>query len=382
MTAGRSLAATLAITAALAVVIGAQQPRQSIDAGAVQAAIAQGLTRAPRSFERLSSPAQAGVRVLDVEVDRLSPNAQRITVDLSQKTLTYDPAGDVELILDQVIRSTAALTDDAGDVQYRFLIDGLPLGVFLPRPVPRAAARASANPRVVVSAGHGWYWNEQYSAWHLQRDHYWGIVEDVVNWDFAGGVQAALRKTRFDARLARNPDPLALAGPSGYPAWQEGAVYFIKGLGAPGDVWNIGVNDYARDINARPLYANWIGADLVVSIHNNGGGGTGTETWYDETNGYAPESRRLADTLNAHIVKAIRRFYNDSWPDRGLRSCNGCKGENRLAASPAVILEVAFMDTRSPDNDALHDPNFHRIVSYGIRDGLHAWAGIPVPPED
>ena len=76
------------------------------------------------------------------------------------------------------------------------------------------------------------------------------------------------------------------------------------------------------------------------------------------------ESRRLADTLNAHIVNAIRRFYNAGWPDRGLRSCNGCKGENRLAASPAVILEVAFMDTRSPDNDALHDPAFRRIVSY------------------
>ena len=382
MTAGRSLAATLAITAALAVVIGAQQPRQSIDAGAVQAAIAQGLTRAPRSFERLSSPAQAGVRVLDVEVDRLSPNAQRITVDLSQKTLTYDPAGDVELILDQVIRSTAALTDDAGDVQYRFLIDGLPLDVLLPRAAPRAAARESATPRVVVSAGHGWYWNEQYSGWHLQRDHYWGIVEDIVNWEFASDVQAAMRTTRFETRLARNPDPLARPGPSGHPGWQEGAVYFIKGLGAPGQVWNIGVNDYARDINSRPFYANWIGADLVVSIHNNGGGGTGTETWYDETNGYQGESQRLAEILNTHIVGAIRRFYHADWPDRGLRSCNGCKGENRLATSPAVILEIAFMDTRRPDNDALHDPTFKRIVAYAIRDGLHAYAGLQLPTED
>ena len=161
-------------------------------------------------------------------------------------------AGDVELILDQVIRSTAALTGGAGDVQYRFLIDGLPLDMMLPRAAARAAARASANPRVVVSAGHGWYWNEQYSAWHLQRDHYWGIVEDVVNWDFASGVQAALRRTRFDVRLARNPDPLALPGRSGHPAWQEGAMYFIRGLGAPGDVWNIGINDYARDINSPP----------------------------------------------------------------------------------------------------------------------------------
>ena len=382
MSTWRGLAATIAITAALAVVIGAQQHARSIDAAAVKAAIAQGLSLAPRRFERLSAPAQAGVRVLDVDVDRLSPSAQRIKVDLSQKALTYDPTGEVELILDQVIRSTAALTNDAGDLRYHFLVEGLPLDQFLPAAAPRAAARAPANPRVVVSAGHGWYWNEQYSGWHLQRDHFWGIVEDAVNWDFASGVQAALRRTRFDARLARNPDPLARPGPSGHPAWQEGAVYFIKGLGAPGDVWNIGVNDYARDINARPLYANWIGADLVVSIHNNGGGGTGTETWYDETNGYADESRRLAEIVNTHIVNAIRRFYDADWPDRGLRSCNGCKGENRLANSPAVILEIAFMDTKSPDNDALHNPAFRRIVAYAIRDGLHAWAGIPVPPED
>jgi N-acetylmuramoyl-L-alanine amidase len=389
MSPGRRAAAVLTITAALAVALDAQPGYRAIDAAAVKAAIERGLTVAPRGFERQTPPVQAGVRVLDVNVDRLSASAQRITIDLSQKTLTYDPTGDVEPIVDQVIRSTAALTAGAGNIEYRLLVDGLPLETFLDvrrgplRPAATSAGRLNAtNPRVVLSAGHGWYWNEDFGAWHLQRDHYWGIVEDVVNWEFASGVQAALRTTRFDARLARNPNRLALPGPSGHPGWQEGAVYFIKGLGAPPEVWNIGVSDYARDINSRPLYANWIGADLVVSIHNNGGGGTGTETWYDETNGYERESERLADALNTHIVNAIRRFYNPDWPDRGLRSCNGCKGENRLAARPAVILEIAFMDTKSPDNDALHDENFRRIVAYAIRDGLHAWAGLPLPPDD
>ena len=382
MSTSRGLAALFAITAALGIVIAAQEPARSLDAADLRRAIHDGLTGTPRGHERFSSPAQAGVRVVDVKVDQTSGAVQRITVDLSQKALTFDPSGDVELITDQVIRSTAPLTAHAGDVEYRFLVDGLPLDTFVSRAEPRAASRAAGNPRVVVSAGHGWYWNEQYSAWHLQRDHYWGIVEDVVNWEFASEVQAALRTTRFEARLARNPDPLARPGPSGHPGWQEGAVYFIKSLGAPGQVWNVGVNDYARDINSRPFYANWIGADLVVSIHNNGGGGTGTETWYDETNGYQDESQRLAEILNTHIVRTIRRFYDADWPDRGLRSCNGCKGENRLATSPAVILEIAFMDTRRPDNDALHDPAFKRIVSYAIRDGLHAWAGLPLPPED
>jgi N-acetylmuramoyl-L-alanine amidase len=381
----RRAAAALTVTAALAVVLDAQRATGTIDAAALTAAIERGLAVTPRGFERLTTPVQSGVRVLDVNVDRLSPSAQRITIDLSQKTLTYDPAGGVELILDQVVRSTAALTGGAGQVEYRFLVDGLPLDRFLEAPrgsFRPAAPGAGHNPRVLLSAGHGWYWNEHYGAWHLQRDHYWGIVEDVVNWEFASAVQAALRQTRFDARLARNPDRLARPGPSGHPGWQEGAVYFIKALGAPPDVWNIGAGDYARDINSRPLYANWIGADVVVSIHNNGGGGTGTETWYDETNGHEHESERLAGALNSHIVNAIRRFYDAEWPDRGLRSCNGCKGENRLAARPAVILEIAFMDTKSPDNTALHDESFRRIVAYAIRDGLHAWAGLAPPQDD
>jgi N-acetylmuramoyl-L-alanine amidase len=393
MSMSRCIAAALTITAALAVVIDAQPRYRSIDASAIRTAIDQALTTAPRGHEPLTAPVQAGVRVVGVDVDRVSASTQRITIDLSQKTLTYDPSGDAELMIDHVIRSTAALTGGSGNVEYRFLIDGLPLDMFLERrrgPSGRAAGPAAAgiagrsrsNPRVVLSAGHGWYWNEHYGAWHLQRDHFWGIVEDVVNWELAGELQAALRTTRFEAHLARNPDRLARPGPSGHPGWQEGAVYFIKGLGAPAEVWNVGVSDYARDINSRPLFSNWIGADLVVSIHNNGGGGTGTETWYDETNGYEDESQRLADTLNTHVVNAIRRFYDAEWPDRGLRSCNGCKGENRLAARPAVILEIAFMDTKSPDNEALHDQKFRQIVAYAIRDGLHAWAGLSPPPDD
>jgi N-acetylmuramoyl-L-alanine amidase len=378
----RAVAASAALAGGLIVVTTAQQASRPLDAGELRAAISAAFAAVPQGFEHLSSPSQAGVRIIDVDIDRLSPSVQRVTVDLSQKALTYDPAGDVELILDRAIRATAATTNDAGAVAYRFLVDGLPLDLFLSRAAPRAATRSPAHPRVVVSAGHGWYWNEQAAAWRLQRDHFWGIVEDIVNWDLASEIQSALRRTRFDARLARHPDRWALPGPSGNPAWQEGAVYFVKGLGAPGEVWNIGVSDYARDINSRPLYANWIGADLVVSIHNNGGGGTGTETWYDETNGYQAESRRLAETLNAHIVSALRRFYRSDWPDRGLRSCNGCKGENRLASTPAVIVEVAFMDMKSPDNDALHDPAFHRIVAYAIRDALHSWAGLPLPPDD
>jgi N-acetylmuramoyl-L-alanine amidase len=325
----------------------------------------------------LQAPAQTGVRVLDVDVARLSPARQRITIDLSQRALTYDPSGEMELLLDQILASTARLTAGAGDVEYRFLVDGLPLEQFLARAaarIPRPQALANGG-RVVISAGHGWYWNEAWSSWRLQRDYYWGIVEDLVNWDVANYLRDELAAMNLDARPARHPDREAPSGTTGHPGWQESAKYFIQGLGAPSEVWDLGISDYNRDINSRPLYSNWIDAAVIISIHNNGGGGTGTETWYDTTNGWEAESQRLAQIINSKVVTAIRTRYNPAWPDRGLRSCNGCKGENRLAARPGIILELAFMDMQSPDNNALHDETFKRIAAQAIRDGLEEWAG-------
>ena len=45
-------------------------------------------------------------------------------------------------------------------------------------------------------------------------------------------------------------------------------------------------------------------------------------------------------------------------------------------------ISFLLMDMKTPDNAALHDPAFKRIVAYAIRDGLHAWAGLPVPTDD
>ena len=117
----------------------------------------------------------------------------------------------------------------------------------------------------------------------------------------------------------------------------------------------------------------------MISIHNNGGEATGTETWFDATNGHEAASQRLAEIVNRRVVAAIRAQYNPNWVDRGLRSCSGCKGENRLASRPAIILEIAFMDMRTPDNEALQDERFKQIVAGAIRDALHEWAAPASP---
>ena len=365
-----------------------QQPPSSLDVGAIRAAVEGALSAAPRGLQRLQSPSQAGVTVLDVGVEQTGGASHRITIDLSQKALTYHPDGDVETIIDHVLASTARLTASSRDVAYRFLVDGLPLDRFLPDPAPdrRTGTRAVGAPgRVVISAGHGWYRDETAGGWRLQRDYYWGIVEDFVNYDIATHLLAELRTLNIDARPARNPDRSAGAGLSGHSRWEESAKYYIRDLGAPASVWDFGADDYSKDINSRPFYSNWIDSALVIAIHNNGGGGSGTETWFDTTNGHEAESRRLAEIINRRIVNAIRSRYNPNWPDRGLRTCNACKGENHWAKRPAVIVEVAFMDTRTPDNDALKDDAFKRIVAQAIREGLQEYglvAATPPPADD
>ena len=260
------------------------------------------------------------------------------------------------------------------ETEFRLLVDGLPLDRLLAAPaVRRFRSNAASRGPFVISAGHGAYWNENLNRWLLQRDPYWDIVEDFVNWDMTRYVLDELASRGVDARPTRQADPTAGGGPSGLPSWQEGAKYFIRAVGAPSDVSDFGINEYNRDINSRPFYANWIDAAAVVSIHNNGGSSTGTETWYDETNGWANESRALAEIVQSAVVGAIRGRYDPNWIDRGLRSCNGCKGETRLAARPAVILETAFMDTQSPDNAALHDQAFQRLVAQAVAQALQRW---------
>jgi N-acetylmuramoyl-L-alanine amidase len=373
-----------AVGAAVALLVSTPRAQQTdtATADAIRAQAERALTAAPRNYGRLLAPAQAGVRVLGVQVRTAASGAESVTIDLSQRALTYDPSGNIEPLLDTILQATASSVRGVPLVEYHFTIDGIRLEQFLPAPariIPRTQPLNAAG-TVLISPGHGLYWDESRGEWHLQRPRLFGIVEDVVNWDIGRYLLDELLAANINARLSRYTLRDAAAGLSGSPRWEEGAKYFIETLGAPADVWNFGADDYARDINARPFYANWIDAATIISIHNNGGQETGTETWYDATNGSEAESSRLAEIVQRHVVAAIRARYNAAWIDRGLRSCDGCKGENRLATRPAVIVELAYMDTQMPDNDALHDEAFKRIVAQAISEAIQEWASAEDRP--
>lgn len=236
------------------------------------------------------------------------------------------------------------------------------------------ATKSVANRRIAVSPGHGW--TNYNGGWNLQRSYYFSIVEDFANAEFGILLNDILKTRGALTRPTREMDKSAPNGESGRPRWQDSARNHVKFLGLPESIWNsAATDDYDDDIRVRPLYANWADAngnraEILVSLHNNGGGGTGTETWYDTANGYQVESKRLADTVHNKVIAAIRSQYNANWPDRRVKGSAGGYGENRIATRPAIIVEIAFMDTRSPDNDAIQDARFRGIVATAIADGV------------
>jgi len=79
--------------------------------------------------------------------------------------------------------------------------------------------------------------------------------------------------------------------------------------------------------------------------------------------------------VHNNVVNLIRSNYNPNWNDRKVKPSHGGYGENRWATRPSVIVEAAFHDTYRPDNLALKDERFKRLVAQGICNGILAYFG-------
>lgn len=104
------------------------------------------------------------------------------------------------------------------------------------------------------------------------------------------------------------------------------------------------------------------GANCFVSIHNNAGGGDGTEVLYLSNSGKA-----LAQSILDEIV-------ND-----GLNNSRGLKYRDNLyvlknTKSPAALVECAFMDTS--DIRAVDEVHERKAFGEAIAGGICKWLGV------
>jgi N-acetylmuramoyl-L-alanine amidase len=227
---------------------------------------------------------------------------------------------------------------------------------------------------ILISPGHGYFNNN--GTWQTQRSFYYGVVEDFLTPEFAIILRSKLQARGYTVFTARNLSKTAGNGISGFPKWQECARAHMEASGFSSSIWNVpGFNYRDQDIICRPNYANSLGVDLMVSLHTNGGGGTGTETYYDSTSGSPTNSQSAASKVHSRVISAIRSDYLGSWTDRGLKNSNGAFGEIRRANVPSILIEVAFHDTQSPDNSALQNSTFRNTVATAIADGIDEYFG-------
>jgi len=128
-----------------------------------------------------------------------------------------------------------------------------------------------------------------------------------------------------------------------------------------------------EDLTRRGEIANEAGATILVLIHNNAhdGNSNGTETFYwgTDSKNYSVEGKRLAETVQRHLVAAI------GLKDRGAKTWYG-KTLKVLdtAYMPGIMVEVAFMD-HPTEAYLLEDEAFLERAARGVTRGILAYLG-------
>lgn len=106
-------------------------------------------------------------------------------------------------------------------------------------------------------------------------------------------------------------------------------VEYLKKVGHEADYYEI--NEATDYLAKQVAFANKSKYDLVVQIHFNAGGGTGTETLYKTNSG-----KKYAE----QVTKSLGKLYKQ----RGVKLRNDLYWLNKTNA-PAILIEVCFVDS-------------------------------------
>jgi len=206
-------------------------------------------------------------------------------------------------------------------------------------------------PLIVIDPGHGGPYSNA-NANHLR--------EKTVNLQIAIQLSRRLRSLGYRVVLVRSTDRAVTR--ADIPTWNWSDAlgrWTYASDGRRGYVGGIPKDD----LQARCDVANALGADLFISIHNNGGprSARGTETWSSSRD---PLGTQLSRLVQKAVVKRTR-----------LRNRGAFKKDFyvlRWSNMPALLVEGAFI-SNARDARLLRTSVGRRRIAWGIADGVAAW---------
>ncbi len=243
------------------------------------------------------------------------------------------------------------------------------------------AAQDDSPVTVMVSGGHGYFFNPVSQEWETRRPLMNGIQEDFITPYFARDVSADIvNKAKLNiAKPRSNGTTVHVA--SGYPWWKMSARTWLESqLPNNPEIWNSLANDTDPngqeddDIRARPLFARYVNATYSLHIHTNGADNTAIRG----TIGFYQTGRALDAGYTARILCAMKETiqakpaYADWSVDLAPRGAN--KGENRLTPVDrrSTIIEVGF-HSNAEDALALQSSEFRGAAVAGMAKGVRLY---------
>ena len=243
-----------------------------------------------------------------------------------------------------------------------------------------AAANMTAAPLIVVSAGHGAYYNYGSPAfgvarWTEQRDPYNGIIEDYVTPGYAIELSNWLISRSGAMTAFTRSFNETTHTPSDRPWWKVAARYHLASLYPDHpSIWHSRPNDtnndreLKEDWQSRPYLANHLGAQTLLHVHTNGSpdtAATGTRVFFQT--GRAAD-KPLGDSILCYMKELIHA--NPAYANFTVASTasEDDNAETRLATMRTVVVETAF-HTNPNDALALQDPAFRTAAMKGVEKG-------------
>ena len=241
----------------------------------------------------------------------------------------------------------------------------------------RRMSMVEAPSHVLVSAGHGYYFNHGFNDWRPQREVDNGILEDEITIPLSDLLTVELMLSGSNVTGARNA-ALKFHEPSKQPYHMIAARYQLEEL-LPDhpEIWHSkpdatdALREYHEDILSRPLYANYLGASEAIHLHTNAGIPSARGARVIVQKG-RPQDVRLGKMVLCYMKEHIQNIpvYADFYVPSDPHEDN--KGENRVANMPSVIVEVAF-HTNGQDAEALNDLRFQAAAMKGVAKGYRLY---------